>query len=110
MRIWVRYKNNPSVLKNISESDFDENKMEKVENKENKAVWKDILSSHKAPGIVSSRNQSSSGLSFHGKLDEGSVGNFLDEKLESAETRAAQRNKKYGSSFKKIKRPIRRKK
>ena len=41
MRIWVRYKNNPSVLKNISESDFDENKMEKVENKENKAVWKD---------------------------------------------------------------------
>lgn len=100
MRIWVRMKKNPNVTKNILESDFDEQTMEKIiDNKPSKLG--EILSSRKAPGIVSSYNTNSSdpSMTFKGKEDAGAVDNYLDAKLEDAKARAEEREKKTGRPF-----------
>lgn len=105
MRIWVTMKHSPNVQKNIDEKDFDEITMTKVppETKESKEksimVWNDIIKSKTAPGIISSRKNSTPSLTHKGKLDSGSVENLLDVGLEGAKKRALKRNKNYGKSF-----------
>lgn len=111
MRLWVKLKNNPTITKNISDKDFDEKTMIKIENNNDSSKLDEIIKERKAPGIstTSSRNQEPS-LSFNGKIDEGAVGNYLDAKLESAKERAVDRNNKNKSSFKPSKVTIGRKK
>ena len=102
MRIWVRMKDNPSILKLISEDDFNEESM--IREKETKSKLDSILKSGRAP----SPNAEPS-LQYKGKFDEGAVADYLDTTLDGAKKRAIERENTTGNAFKKTKVPIRRK-
>lgn len=91
----------------ISEDRFNKDEMILIEEDNNKkkkyeSNILDIINSKSAPGI----SKPSSGLSttYNNKLDSGAVENLLDVGLDKAKKRADERNKKYGSSFHKVKR------
>ena len=96
-------------IRYISESSFDESTMirlEETEEEKEKSVanLKDMLSSRKAPGIVTSTgSKERPSLMHNGKIDAGAVGNLLDVGLDGAKKRAVKRNKVKGSSFQKHK-------
>lgn len=107
MRIWVRMKDNPSILKLIKEEDYIEESM--IREKETKSKLDSILKSGRAPGINTTPNAEPS-LQYKGKYDEGAVADYLDTTLDSAKKRAIERENTTGNAFKKTKVPIRRKK
>ena len=113
MRIWVRMKSNPSIKKNISEESFDKNTMIRMsddeindQNKVGSINITQMLSSGKAPGLISSRGITGSkgSTDFNGKLDNGAMEDLLDRGLEAAKPRALERKKTKGKGFQKIKR------
>lgn len=106
--IKVRYKKTGKE-RYISEKDFDDLEMELAEQDSDEeksktaANIKDIINSGTAPGVVSSSSNTPS-MYHNNKLDEGAVENLLDVGLDGAKNRAVQRNNKYGSSFRKVRR------
>jgi hypothetical protein len=94
----------------ISDKDFDETKMVKIENDKGPNKYRDFWKSGQAPGIVTSYANKNYGVTHNGKLDEGAVENLLDRGIDGAKTRAVERNNKIGSSFRKIKQYKKRKK
>lgn len=113
--ITVRYKDKPwetkSFLKKYMKEMFDENTMEIVPEQtktkeEEKKYYEELRDHYKITGgpaiVISGRNKT--GTTYNGKLDTGATENLLDMGLENAKKRALERNKKYGSSFRKVKR------
>ena len=74
----------------------------------------DIFTSGECPGIIttdySKFRDSHHGTMHNGKLDSGAVEELLDKGIEEAKVRANERQKKIGSSFRKIKHLKRKKK
>lgn len=74
----------------------------------------DIFTSGECPGIIttdySKFRDSHHGTMHNGKLDSGAVEELLDKGIEEAKGRANERQKKIGSSFRKIKHLKRKKK
>ena len=62
---------------------------------------KEMLKSHRAPGILTKTNPNQGSMFHKGKLDEGAMGDLIDRGLEGAKTRAEERKKKYGRGFQK---------
>jgi hypothetical protein len=91
----------------IMDNRFDERRMIYVgENEPPKHP--DVFTSEGCPGIITTTysqfRDSHHGLTYKNKLDEGAVEEVLDKGIEEAKARAVERNKKQGSSFRKIKR------
>lgn len=107
--IKVRYKNKPNYSRStVKVKNFDPRKMDliyisKEEQKEIDEKISKALKEGKSPfRLVSSEVRSNkAGLFYNGKIDEGAVGNYLDTTLDGAQKRAVNRQKKYGSSFRK---------
>lgn len=113
--ITVRMKDKPWVTKSFIKKNmkdmFDEETMEIVEDakktkEEEKAYYDKLREEYKTTGgpavVISGRNDRPS-TTYNGKLDSGATGDLLDQGLEKAKKRALYRNKKYGSSFRKVK-------
>lgn len=116
--ITVRLKDKPwitkSFIKKYMKDQFDEDTMEIVpkvnkSKEEEKKYYGELREHYKVTGgpaiVISGRN--ATGVTYNGKLDSGATENLLDMGLEKAKKRALERNKKYGSSFRKVKRRIR---
>lgn len=113
--ITIRMKDKPwitkSFLKKYIKDQFDENTMEiipevKKSKEEEKKYYEDLSKQYKTtggPAIVISGKNSRPSTTYNGKLDAGATENLLDMGLEGAKKRALQRNKKFGSSFRKVK-------
>ena len=92
---------------------FDESKMVFVGDND-PPKHPDIFTSGECPGIITTNyskfRDSHHGTMHNGKLDSGAVEELLDKGIEGAKGRANERQKKLGSSFRKIKKYKRKKK
>lgn len=92
---------------------FDESKMTYVGENDPPKQTADFWKSGQCPGIITTDyNQfrdSHHGTTHNGKLDSGAVEELLDKGIEEAKGRADERQKKIGSSFRKIKHAKRKK-
>lgn len=107
--IRIRYKNKPEYTRSVVKvKNFDPTKMDliyvsKEKQEEINKKIADALKDGKSPFRLVSADvrNTRAGLTYNGKVDEGAVGNYLDTTLDSAKKRAMNRQKKYGSSFRK---------
>lgn len=107
--IRIRYKKNPEYTRSVVKvKNFDPTKMDLIyisKEKQDEIDKKisNALKDGKSPFrlISSDVRNTKAGLTYNGKVDEGAVGNYLDTTLDSAKKRAVNRQKKYGSSFRK---------
>lgn len=107
--IRIRYKNKPSHTRALVKvKNFDPRKMDLIyvskeeQDKINEQI-NNALKDGKSPfKLISSEVRNNTvGLTYNGKIDEGAVGNYLDTTLDGAKKRAVNRQKRYGSSFRK---------
>lgn len=110
MSIKVIFKNDfRRKIRYIPDSDYDPNTMELLkETKEEKIKasinLRDMIKSNKAPGIkIATRGvRERPSVTHNGKLDSGAARELLDEGLKGAKIRAIARNKRIGSSYRKM--------
>ena len=107
-KIWVKEKGREYKQHYIDEADFDPSKYIKptIEEKQKQAkkntdYWEGFKSGKNKSSfaIGSSKRNQDFGVTYNGKVDSGKVEELLDYGLENAQTRAMQRQSKYGSMF-----------
>ena len=95
-------------IRYIPDSDFDKDIMELLEETKEEKIkasinLQEMIKHNKAPGIkISTGRHERPSLMHNGRVDEGATRELIDEGLKGAKIRAVTRNKKLGSSYRKI--------
>lgn len=100
-KIWVKHIDKYWEQEYIDEDKFDPNiheylnENDKKRSEEKAAKFKEGILEGKCPGLMMDTRNRESGITYKGKIDEGAIGDLIDEGLEGAKKRVAE-NKKQG--------------
>ena len=104
-KIWVKKIDKYWEQEYIEESDFNPKVHAYLDDKDKKRTkdkamrFKKAISEGKCPGMMMDTRKRDSGITYKGKIDEGAIGDLIDEGLDGAMNRVEQDKKQGRKTF-----------